>query len=340
VKPSCGRLHADEAAEGSPQKGLAVSGKGIRRKSYLALKSLELVYRRVSAVGRTLPNVFILGAIKSGSTSLTLNLWSHPAHVPAFAKELMYLQQLPGFTSAWEFHPIPAFLCGRYENGHAKYCLGGYKKFFPLKVVMAGRAARHGGRAITSDCDPNNLYCSVATQRIKSFAQDPRFIVSLRNPIDRAYSDYNMGFTRDRTERRSFEECIEDELAGRYKSFHKRYLYQSIYAPHLRRWIDAFGRDRFLIINAEQYFSSPAKVVSDMFRFLRLADVPVPLSVGNVGKYTTEMKPETRQRLKEYFTPFNEDLRDLLGWAHNLDADWNESRPELKTTWSKFQQAR
>ena len=311
----------------------------IKRKLYLGTKSLELIYRRLSAVGRTLPNVFILGAIKSGSTSLTLALWNHPAHVAAFAKELMYLQQLPDFVSAWEFHPIPAFLCGRYENGHAKYCLGGYKKFFPLKVAMAARAARHGGRAITSDCDPNNLYCPVATQRIKSFAADPRFIVSLRNPIDRAYSDYNMGFTRDRTERRTFEACIEDELAGRYESFHKRYLYQSIYEPHLRRWIDAFGRDRFLIINAEQYFTNPAQVVSEMFRFLGLADVRVNMSPGNVGKYTTEMKSETRQRLREFFHPHNEALRDLLGWAHDLDAGWNESRPELKPTWSGFQHA-
>jgi hypothetical protein len=301
------------------------------------MKSLELIFRRASAVGRTLPDVFILGAIKSGSTSLTLMLWDHPEHVPAFAKELMYLQQLPAFTSAWEFHPIPAFLCGRYENGHAKYCLGGYKKFFPLKLTMAIRSARRG-RAITSDCDPNNLYCPVAQQRIKHFATDPRFIVSLRNPIDRAYSDYNMGFTRDRTERRTFEACVEDELAGRSSSFHKRYLYQSIYEPHLRRWIEAFGRDRFLIINAEQFFREPAKVGSEMFRFLGLADVPVSVAPGNVGKYTTEMKPETRQRLKEFFWPHNEALRDLLGWAHDLDAGWLETRADLKPTWPGFQQ--
>jgi hypothetical protein len=311
-------------------------GKRLRRRSYLALKCSELVYRRLSAVGRTLPNVFILGATKSGSTTLTLMLWDHPAHVPAFAKELMYLQQLPAFISAWEFHPIPAFLCGRYENGHAKYCLGGYKKFFPLKVTMASRAAWRG-HAITSDCDPMNLYCPVAQQRIKSFAKDPRFIVTLRNPIDRTYSDYNMAFTRDRTERRSFEECIEDELAGREQRFHRRYLYQSIYEPHLRRWIEAFGRDRFLIINAEEFFRNPAKAASEMFRFLGVADVPVNLSPGNVGKYTSEMKAETRQMLKELFRPHNEALRDLLGWGHDLDAGWLETRPALKPTWSVLQ---
>jgi hypothetical protein len=299
------------------------------------MKLSELVYRRLSAGGRALPNVFILGATKSGSTSLTLILWDHPAHVPAFAKELMYLQKLPEFKASWEWHPIPAFVCGRYANGHAQYSLGGYKKFFPLRTTMMSRAARIG-QAVTSDCDPFNLYCPVAQERIKSFAKDPRFIVSLRNPIDRAFSDHNMYFTRDRTEGRSFEECIDDELSGREKRFRKRYLYQSIYEPHLRRWFDGFGRDRFLIVNAEDFFSNPAKVASDMFRFLGLADVPVNLSPGNVGKYRTEIKTETRQRLKEYFTPYNDSLRSLLGWGHDLDANWLETRPALKPTWPGF----
>ena len=299
---------------------------------------MELVFRRLSAVGRTLPSVYILGATKSGSTSLALMLWNHPQHVPAFAKELMYLQHLPVFVSGWEWNPIVGFLWGRYANGHAKYCLGGYRKFFPLKVTMALRAAR-AGKAVTSDCDPFNLYCPVALQRIKSFAKDPRFIVSLRNPIDRAYSEYNMYFTRERTERRSFEDCIEDELTGREKRFRNNYLHQGIYAPHVRRWIDTFGRDRVMIIDAEQFFTNPAKVASEMFTFLGLADVPVNVSPGNVGTYPAEMKSETRQKLREYFRPHNEALRDLLGWAHDLDAGWNESRPALKPTWTGFGQA-
>ena len=104
-----------------------------------------------------------------------------------------------------------------------------------------------------------------------------------------------MYFTRERTERRSFEDCIEDELTGREKRFRNNYLHQGIYAPHLRRWIEAFGRDRLMIIDAEQFFTNPAKVASEMFTFLGLADVPVNVSPGNVGTYSAEMKPETRK---------------------------------------------
>jgi len=60
------------------------------------------------------------------------------------------------------------------------------------------------------------------------------------------------------------------------------------------------------------------------------------LSPGNVGKYTNEMKPETRQRLKDFFQPYNDALRDLVGWGHDLDAGWLETRPALKPTWSSL----
>ena len=304
----------------------------IRRKLFLSVKGAELVFRRLSAFGRALPSIFILGATKSGSTSLTMLLWNHPAHQEAFAKELMYLQKLPEFDSAWEWHPIVAFLWGQVKNGHARYCLGGYRKFFPLKMSMMLREARVG-HAVTSECDPFNIYCPTAMERIQSFARDPRFIVSLRHPIDRAYSDYNMHSTRIGDERRSFEQCIEDELSGQETRFRKRYLGQSIYEPHLRRWIDAFGRERFLIVKAEDFFRNPAQIASQMFAFLGLPEVPVDTSPGNVGRYASDLEEATQHRLREYFRPHNQKLQELLGWGHDLGSGWLEGRPKLDSTW-------
>ena len=88
------------------------------------------------------------------------------------------MQHLPVFVSGWEWHPIVAFLWGRYANGHAKYCLGGYRKFFPLKVTMALRAAR-AGKAVTSDCDPFNFY---APWRCSASKASPRISTIHRQP--------------------------------------------------------------------------------------------------------------------------------------------------------------
>jgi hypothetical protein len=269
---------------------------------------------------RTLPEVFILGATKAGSTSLTGMLFSHPLHVGAFAKELMYLQKLPNFNSQWEWNRYIALLWGRVANGHAQYHLGGYRKFFPLKLQMMLRTALKG-RAITSDCDPFNLYCPTALERIKSFARDPRFVISLRDPIDRAYSDYNMHTKRiTPREQRTFEMCIDDELSGRETRFRKRFLNQSVYEPHVRRWIEAFGRERVLILKAENIFENAARAASEMFTFLGLPDTSANADVAqkNIGRYSAPLSPETRKRLVEYFAPHNDRLGDLIGWKHDL----------------------
>ena len=290
----------------------------IRRKLYLSAKLAELVARRCSAFARALPSVFILGATKAGSTSLTNMLWKHPAHVSPFTKELMYLQKLPGFVSQWEWNRAVAFVWGRMANGHAEYCVDGYRKFFPLKLNMLCRAAIRG-QAVTSECDPFNLYCPTAMERIQKFAKDPRFVISLRNPIDRAYSDYNMHFTR-MGERRSFEQCIDDELSGRETRFRKRFLNQSIYEPHVSRWMEAFGRERFLVLKAEDLFSDPERAASDMFAFLSLPKVTPDLTPNNTGRYSERLSKDTRNRLAEYFAPYNDRLFDLVGWNHDLDA--------------------
>lgn len=105
----------------------------------IAMPASSLVLRRGTATLRTLPNIFILGATKAGSSSLTSMLWNHPSHVAPFAKELMYLQKLPEFQSNYEYFALAAFLWGRYHNGHATFSWNGYRKFFPLKTTLAQR---------------------------------------------------------------------------------------------------------------------------------------------------------------------------------------------------------
>jgi hypothetical protein len=263
-----------------------------------------------------LPEVFILGATKAGSSSLTWMLWQHPAHVRPFMKELMYLQQLPGFRSNWEERRL-SFLAGRYENGHAKYGIPGYRKFFPTRSAMRERQLRVG-HSFTSDCDPFNLYCDVAIRRIAELQVDARFIISLRDPVARAYSDFNMHRYRGQ-DRRSFSEAVAQELDGTEKRFRKRFLNQSIYAPRIERWFKAFSRDRFLVLRAEDLSGDGAAIARRMFSFLELPPAEVECSPKNVGSYKQVLDPETAHRLREFFRPYNEQLYSLLG--HDMGWD-------------------
>jgi hypothetical protein len=289
----------------------------IRAKVILIRHGASLICRRLTARSRVLPQVFILGATKAGSSSLSHMLWQHPAHVLPFTKELMYLQYLPNFTSNWEFSRASSFLWGRYKDGHAKYAVPGYRKFFPMRHAMRQRQ-REVGHAFTSDCDPFNLYCDVAIQRIFELNVDPKFIISLREPVARAYSDFNMHATRV-GDRRSFAEAIDQELDGTETRFRKRFLNQSVYAPRLERWFEAFSRDRFLIVRAEDLFRNSEEIARQMFSFLGLSPVPIDSSPKNVGRYGRGLDKESAQRLREYFRPHNEHLYRLLGYDMGWD---------------------
>jgi hypothetical protein len=258
-----------------------------------------------------LPTVFVLGATKAGSTTLTDVLWRHAAHVEPLAKELMYLQQLPEFESNYEANWLTALLWGRYANGHAAYSLAGYRKFFPTtRAAMKRRQAV--GAAFTSECDPFNLYCPVALQRIHSWAVNPKFVISFRDPIARAYSDYQM-HRRLGGERRSFEECVREERSGRETRFRKRFLNQSVYAPHVRRWLEAFPRDAFLFLKAEDLFADGATVARTLFQFLGLEANDSQVRPTNVGRYDAPLADRTHDELREYFAPHNRELFRMIG---------------------------
>lgn len=283
----------------------------IRTSVAIGRDALHLLGRRASAAFRVLPTVYILGATKSGTRSLTYMLWQHPAHVPPLQEELMYLQQLPNFRSNYENSWLSSFLWGRYHAGHAAYCEAGYRKFFPTRSAMRLRQ-RGLGLAITSDCDPFNLYCPTAMRRIQQLGGRPKFIISLREPVARAYSDYNMHRARA-GDTRTFEETIEQELNGTEIRFRKRHLNQSTYATYVQSWLTCFGKERVLILRAEDLFKGGAAVARQMFEFLELPSASVIDTPRNVGSYESAIPTTAAERLHAYFRPHNERLYELIG---------------------------
>jgi hypothetical protein len=291
-------------------EGNSVPRRALRRAATSISLAVSLMYRHATASLRVLPNVFILGAANSGSTSLAHMLWQHPAHVSPFAEELTYLQQLPGFESTWEYSRVLGLLSGRYKDGHAQYVIGGYRKFFPTRGALAERR-KQVGDAFTSDCDPFNLYCDAAMQRIMDLNVSPRFIVCLRHPVARAYAAF-YAHRASGLEDRTFSQAIKDEIDGVPTPFRKRYLEQSIYVKRVERWFEAFPRDRFLILRTEDLFSNAVSVADQMFSFIGLPRTAIDAS-ARVDRYTPGLDTHSAKRLLEFFRPHNERLSAVLG---------------------------
>ncbi|MDP9365630.1 MAG: sulfotransferase domain-containing protein [Chloroflexota bacterium] len=261
------------------------------------MRERKLVHRRLRHGDvrlRQPPGFIIVGAQKGGTTSLHRYLTHHPDVGGALRKEVHFF--------SW-----------RYDEG-----LDWYLAHFPQR----GEYAFVGEASTSYLSDPD------VPERVRRAVPDVRLIALLRNPIDRAYSQYQMN-VRKEFEPLSFEEAIAaepDRLASassrsdtlwRYSS----YLTRGLYADQLGWWFDAFPREQVLVLSSEAFFERPADCLRESLAFLGLSPwEPAEYEVHNPGAYG-DMRPETRARLAAYFAPHNRRLHDLLG----RDFGWDDA---------------
>jgi hypothetical protein len=176
--------------------------------------SLRLGFRILTSSTRVLPDFFVLGPPRSGTTFLYQQLQQRPSYVKPFTKELAYDpgRHLTIEETASIFYLFPA----NYDQVHkalfipavrylqALYLCGGedgYRKAFPLRWTMR-RASRAHRNAVTGEFTVGGLYCidPLGTFPFNRVADDARFITVLRDPVEFAVSFYdaetNRGFRR------------------------------------------------------------------------------------------------------------------------------------------------
>lgn len=273
----------------------------------ISAKRVRLQFERLLALLsspiRILPDFLAIGAHKAGTTSFYEYLRQHPMIISAWKKDIKYFDLY--------YHRGPLW----------------YRSYFPTKYRM--RIDRHSGqRNITGDGATDYLYYPKAPQRVAQMLPNVKMFVVLRNPVDRAYSHYQHG-QRNHWDSLSFDEAIDqevDRLKGESPddetlSFFRRfgYLEKGKYADYLEKWFDLFPRECFFIVKSEDLFSNKAMdIYCEAQEFLGL---PIWKRVNfknvNPGNYQG-MQAETRQKLADYFQPYNERLYKLV----ERDFDW------------------
>ena len=196
----------------------------------------------------SLPNFMCLGAAKSGTTTLFDVLRQHPdVYIPAFKEP--------------HFFDIPE----NYNNGIEWY----EKNYF-----------RKADKRIIADFTPSYFFEKEAPKRIfKDIGSEIKFVVLLRNPVDRAYSHY-LHSVRDDHENLSFEESLkqENERLDRYEKngdylsyLRNSYFNQGLYGDMLERYLEYFTLDNFLFINFEEEFLQERKAtIQKILEFLSI----------------------------------------------------------------------
>jgi hypothetical protein len=266
------------------------------------LRRLRADYREWTAPLRGLPSALLIGAQRSGTTSLFNYLAQHPDVRQPSGKEIHY----------FDLH---------YARG-----IRWYRGRFPFRHRLRGGA-------LTIDASPYYLLHPRAPERAAQLLPGVKLVAILRNPIDRAFSHYQHE-VRDGRETLSFPDAIareterladEEERLRRDPSYysynHHRYSYttRGRYLEQLTRWVQHYPRERLLVLQSERLFSEPAAVCAELYQFLglrphRLEKYPAFYQ----GNYERAMAPELRARLADYFEPHNRALYQWLGTAY----DW------------------
>jgi hypothetical protein len=268
------------------------------------LRRLRADYRQLTAPLRGLPSALIIGAQRSGTTSLFNYLVQHPDVLPPLGKEIHY----------FDFH---------YARG-----VSYYRGRFPYSHLL-----RRG--ALTVDATPYYLAHPLVPERAAQLLPHAKLIAVLRNPVDRALSHYQHE-VRGGRETLSFAEAIEREserLAGEeerirrepgyYSWNHHRYSYlrRGLYLEQLRRWLQYFPRSQLLVLQSEWLFRDPPAAMAVLHRFLGIRDYRLERYDDSYqrGNYQRAMPEELKTRLTAYFEPHN---RELFHWLGE-EFDWS-----------------
>jgi len=260
--------------------------------------SIHRRYCSMTGFMHILPNYLIIGGQKCGTNSLYSYLVNHPNVRPALTKEIRFFDKY-------------------YDRG-----INWYKVCFPFKFDQN----LNKGRIFTGEATERYLEYPHAPKRVKSVLTNVKLIILLRNPVDRAYSHYSMRFKSGK-EKLSFEDAIESEherTKGEFekmqnneiyyssKYFQNSYLDRGIYVDKIKRWMDVFPKEQFLIIQSEKFLENPNKIYQTVLNFLKLPKWQLK-KYELIGKFTrSPMQEKTRKKLTEFFKPHNQRLYDLL----------------------------
>lgn len=275
--------------------------------------------RVLTARWRVVPDFVIIGCQRGGTSSLYRYLGLHPQISPSLRKETEY------FTA-------------KYPEGESWY-----RAHFPLQLRHRV-AGLFGRRRITFEATPDYMVDPRAPRRCRELLPDARFVVLLREPGERALSQFHHN-KRLGLETETFKRAIELEVsrisadlaemetdpetpATSFRRF--SYLARGDYAEQLERWFDVYPRDRFLILESEEFFSDPDRVLGKILDFVGARPWSPPefrnysyLERGVVGH--EEVPTAFRGILDDRFAESNRRLRHLV----HEDLGWLEqARPE------------
>ena len=250
-------------------------------------------FGRLTARRRPLPDFLVIGAQKAGTTALYAYLRWHPGIAGPSWKEVSFFDRHWWRGEAW------------------------YRGQFPLRA----------GERLVGEASPSYLFHPLAPERARSLVPGAKLVALLRDPVDRAYSQYQHEVALGR-EPLSFEDALaaEDErlvgeverLIADSRAFSRAwwdhtYTARGRYAEQLERWLEAFPSEQLLVVRTEELGERPAETYASILAFLGAEPHELPHYPRVFDRDYEPMSAETRAALAATFAEPNRRLEALLG---------------------------
>lgn len=216
----------------------------------MAAESQQSVYSDAESVGEVLPSAVLVGVPRAGTTSFHSYLRCHPDIDANPLKEINFL--------AW-----PGEEAANRDLGWVRFPVTSFEDYRALW--------RETGDRTGVDCSIACFYSPVAIERIRQYLGQPKLLVLLRDPTERAFSAY-LNRVRKGYETRDPEAVL---VPG------DRAIDNGFYADRLSRFIDAFGRQNVGVWLFDDLKARPRETMADVFTHLGV-DAAADIDVGQV----------------------------------------------------------
>ena len=202
------------------------------------------------------PNTFIVGAAKTGTTSLFEYLVQHPD------------VSLPEIK---ESHYFSLGLIGRDFGGP-----GDRESVSHVPQSLAEYEALFDGcdNPIRIDGSTSYFPCEKSAAAIKEYCPDGKILIGLRNPARRSFSAYSHLRRAQRETELDFRDGLELEAERTAENFIYMWRYRAVsrYYEHVKRFYDTFDRDQIYLFIFERFIKDPKTELANVCSFLGIDD--------------------------------------------------------------------
>ena len=234
------------------------------------------------------PNFVVIGTQKGGTTALHKSLSRHPQIIaPIWKKELHFFDGIERIE----------------KNEIARY----RREFYPDWIK---------GKRLSFETTPIYLFRENVPELIKAYAPSSCLIILLRQPELRALSQWKMHRFKHGREDKLFHEVVKDKDS--------EYVQRGLYAKQILRYMEFFDKKQILIIDSSALLNNTDDTLRRIEQFLDVKPGFAPSIKAHVGVKTEEKFADELEVLRNYYRPYNEELKRLLKDEFDLTMSWLE----------------